>query len=141
MELFGLMCSVPAAFAASAIYFFVLRWLLRRLPWIKTVLVPGSTLVLVGLAVEWILLGTIGTLRSRAAIGPLFFPLHTVLFFLSVPALANLLIVKRDPRERELWAEVAILCSVLAFPVVLIQYSVSETLYGINGTEGPYSAE
>ncbi len=138
MELLGIICSIPAAFAASAIYFVAVRWLLRRQPWIATILGPSSALVLVGLAVEWSLLGTIGTVRSRAVIGPLFYPLHAVLFFLSVPALANLLILKRRAQESQLWVEVAILCTLLALPVVVAQYAVFEALYGVDGNGGPY---
>jgi hypothetical protein len=140
VELFGILCSVPAAFVASAIYFFVVRWLLRGLPKLRAVLIPGSTLVLVALAIEWILLGTIGVVRSRAIIGPSFYPLHLALFVLSVPALANLLIVRKASRDSA-WAEVAIFCTMLALPVVLIQYAVAEALYGIDGAGGPYGAQ
>jgi hypothetical protein len=30
-------------------------------------------------------------------------------------------------------------CTLFAFSLVLLQYGVSEALYGIDGTQGPYS--
>jgi hypothetical protein len=141
VELFGIICSIPAALAASAIYFFAMRWLLRTQPGIATILGPSSALVLAALAVEWTLLGTIGTVRSRAVVGPLFYPLHLVLFLLSLPALANLLILKRRAQESQLLVETAILCTLLALPLVITQYAVSDALYGIDGKGGPYGAD
>ena len=79
-------------------------------------------------------------MRSRALVGPLFYPVHLVLFLLSVPALANLLILTRRSQESQLWVETAILCTLLALPLVVTQYAVSEALYGVDGKGGPYGA-
>jgi hypothetical protein len=137
MELFGIVFAVPAAFVAAAIYARLVRgvlahWLIRRMAlWL-------SIAVLGGLLLEWGALLALGVLRSRAIIGSAFYPLHLILFFLSVPAFANLLVIKRGDTAFGSWLTVALLCSILALPVVLTQYAVAETLYGVDGTGGPY---
>lgn len=97
--------------------------------------------VLAMLMIEWSLLGVVGAVGSREIVGPLFYPLHLVVFFLSVPALANVLLLMR-PR-RGFWRSllVAIACAVFALPVVLTQVAVSEALYGVDGSGGPYDTK
>jgi hypothetical protein len=94
--------------------------------------------VLGGLLVEWGALLTLGAVRSRAAIGPAFYPLHLALFVLAVPALANVLTIKRSGRVLGSWFVVGLVCSAVALPVVVTQYYVAETLYGVDGNGGPY---
>lgn len=124
MELFGIVLAIPAAFIAAAIYSLLMRFVLpyrlinRAALWL-------STAVLGGLLVEWGALLAIGAVRSRAIIGPTFYPLHLVILFLTVPALANLLIIKRGGGMLGSWFAVALLCSVLALPVVVTQYVVA----------------
>jgi len=141
MELYGILCSLPAAFLASAIYSIVLRWLLMRQPWVKAAVIRLSLLVLGALVIEWGLLAFLGAVRTRAVIGPAFYPLHSVVFFLSVPALASLLVTKKQEQLLGSWFVVGLLCACLALPVVLTQYVVSEALYGIDGTGGPYGSQ
>jgi hypothetical protein len=141
MEMFGILGSIPAAFCASAIYAAILRSVILR-PWLKHLLISASAAILGGLGGEWILLGTVGAVRGRQILGPCFYPMHLIVFFLAVPALANLLVLRR--RDSVLgavlgsWVVVGILGAVLALPVVLTQYSVSEALYGVDGQGGPY---
>jgi hypothetical protein len=58
--------------------------------------------------------------------------LHLAVFFLGVPAMANVLVVKK----RETWLgsglAVGAICAGLALLIVLTQYGVSEALYGID---------
>ena len=85
-----------------------------------------------------VLLATIGAVRSRGAIGPAFYAVHIALFFLGTPALANALVLrKRGGMRRWYWAVPA--CTLFAFALVLLQYGVSEALYGIDGMDGPFS--
>jgi hypothetical protein len=137
MELFGIVFAIPAAFIAAAIYVRLVRGVLAY-PFINRVVLWLSEAVLAGLLVEWGALLAVGALRSRAIIGPAFYPLHLVLFFLSVPALANLLVIRMGDTVLGSWLAVALLCSALALPVVLTQYGVAEALYGVDGTGGPY---
>ncbi|HZY30438.1 MAG TPA: hypothetical protein VFF86_02235 [Candidatus Methylomirabilis sp.] len=137
MELFGILFAIPAAFIAAAIYARLIRVVLRyRL--ITRISLWLSGVVLVGLLVEWGALVTVGAVRSRAIIGPTFYPIHLVLLLFALPALANILIVTKGDTMLGSWFMVAFLCSVLAVPVVLTQYGVAEALYGIDGAGGPY---
>jgi hypothetical protein len=54
-----------------------------------------------------------------------------MLFFLTVPAFANSLLLRQHRRFVDRWYVAGFLCTVLAFFLVLLQYSVSESLYGI----------
>ena len=130
MELFGIVLAMPAAFVASAVYSLALRLVLRRWP------LGGAALwcsvgVLTGLVVEWVALAMCGPVQLQQAAHGAFFPLHLVVFFLSIPALANVLVVKRGDTWLGSWIAVGVACALLALPVVLTQYGVSEALYGI----------
>ena len=138
MELFGIVLAVPAAFITAAIYALLMRVVLPHRLITRPVLWL-SIAVLGGLLIEWAALLAVGPLRSRAIMGPAFYPLHLVLFFLAVPALANLFIIKGGgANKRGSWFTVALLSSLLALPLVLTQYVVAEALYGVDGTGGPY---
>jgi hypothetical protein len=137
MELFGILFAIPVAFVAAAVYASLMRFVLRyRL--INRIALWISIAVLGGLLLEWGALLAVGAVRSRAIVGPAFYPAHLVLFFLAVPALANVLIIKKRGTILGAWFMVALLCSVLALPIVLTQYGVAEALYGVDGTGGPY---
>ena len=73
----------------------------------------------------------LGAVRSRAILGPGFYVVHLILFFISVPSLANLLVLRQRRGFVASWYIAAALCTMLAFFLVLLQYSVSEALYGI----------
>ena len=138
MEIFGIVLSVPVAFVASSVYSFVVRWLTSRLPWLAKPALVASIAVLVSLVIEWCLLGVVGAVRSREIIGPIFHPLHLAVFFLSVPALANILVLRKPGSGFWRSMMVGLFCTALALPVVLTQIAVSEALYGIDGSGGPF---
>jgi hypothetical protein len=141
MEIFGILCSIPAAFCASAIYARILRSAILS-PRARRLVLWTSVSVLGSLSGEWILLATVGAVRGRQIVGPSFYPVHLIVFFLAIPALVNILVLTR--RDSILgsvlgaWIVVGILGAVLALPVVLTQYIVSEALYGVDGHGGPY---
>jgi len=95
MELFGILLSVPTAFVAATVYSFTIQRLAARLAWLVKPALITSVIVLVTLVLEWCLLGTMGAVRSREVIGPQFYAIHSAVFFLSLPALANILILGR----------------------------------------------
>jgi len=135
MEMFAIIGAMPAAFVASAIYSRILGKLsptgsLRRF------VLWASLAVLGALVLEWILLATLGAVQCRSMIGPAFYLLHFALFLLAVPSLVNILVIGRTVPVQ--WPVVALLGGLLALPVVLTQYGVSEALYGIDGSGGPY---
>lgn len=138
MELFGIAFSVPVAFVASIVYSLLMRKAVARLPWVRRPVLYGSAAVLALLVLEWCLLGSMGILGSRETIGPAFELAHEVAFFLSIPALANVLVLNRAGGGLAWLLTIGILCAILDLPVVLTQYAVSEALYGIDGTGGPY---
>ena len=141
MELFGIVLSVPAAFVASTVYSFVVQWLMSKLPWLTKPALIVSMVVLAVLVIEWCLLGVVGAARSHEIAGPLFYPLHLVVFFLSVPALANILVLMRPRGGFWRLLLVAMACAVFALPVVLTQVAVSEGLYSVDGSGGPYDTK
>lgn len=135
---------MPAAFVASSIYSSLLTRLLARWPQLKRSLFVASIIALGALAIEVILVTVLGAVRSRELLGPIFYVVHLALFLLSIPSLATLLVIigwERVGWERWLskWQVVASLCAVFALGVVLLQYFVTESLYGIDGTNGPFS--
>jgi hypothetical protein len=138
MEVFGIILSVPAAFLASLVYCYLLAKIVIRLDMLRRAMWLVSVLVLIAFAIEVTLLVTFGAVRSRALIGPMFYVAHTALFFLGTPALANLLVL-RQPRGILRWYWAVPVCTLFAFGLVLLQYGVSEALYGVDGTNGPFS--
>src|SRR2546427_2578816 len=119
MELVAIFFAVPVAFVAACTYACLIRFVLRyRI--VRRIALWVSAAVLVGLLLEWVALVTMGALRSRAIIGAAFYPIHLVIFFLAIPALANLLVIKSAAGGRFGSSfVVALLCSALALPVVL----------------------
>lgn len=136
MELLGIAFSIPISFAASMLYCFFLDRVLLKYEKPSRWLRFSSYFVLALFAAELVAVFTVGAVRSRAILGPSFYVDHLVLFFISVPSLANFLILRRRPVT---WYVAGVLCTVFAFFLVLLQYSVSESLYGIDGDNGPYS--
>lgn len=141
MEIFGIMLAIPAAFIATTIYSLLVRWLTLRLPRLAKPVLMMSIVTLAGLVLEWCLLGAVGTVGSREIIGPAFYPLHLGVFFLSVPALANIMILRGASRGFGRLLMVGVCCAALALPVALTQIAVSEGLYGVDGSGGPYGTK
>ena len=139
MELFGILLSIPATFVASAIYSIILKWFLSRCFWIFKVFFWPSLIILALLFLEFMGVVSVGPLTLRAIIGPAFYPIHFLLFLFSIPCLANLIQIQKAAPFVSRWYIAALACSVFGLCVVLLQYGVSEALYGINGTDGPYS--
>jgi hypothetical protein len=138
MELFGIAASIPGAFVMIALYRLILLKVVARFRWATTLLRPASYVLLGLFAVEIALLVTLGAIQSRALIGPVFFTGHTIVFFLGTPALANIILLRKPAGPAPKWYVVSSLCTVLAFFLVLLQYHVSEQLFGIDGIGGPY---
>jgi hypothetical protein len=139
MELFGIALSIPVAFVASMIYCLFLSRVAFRFTRVCRWLRLTSLLIVILFAIELVLLMSLGAVRSRGVLGPSFYIVHIVLFFVGPPALANLLVLPRRTGVSAEWYVAGVLCTVFAFCLVLLQYSVSESLYGIDGDNGPYS--
>lgn len=131
MELFGIALSVPVAFVASMLYCFFLDRVVLKFERPRRWLRFTSYFVLAFFAAELAMLLTLGAVRSRAIFGPSFYVVHLILFFISVPALANFLVLRQRRGFVANWYIAGALCTVFAFFLVLLQYGVSEALYGI----------
>ena len=79
--------------------------------------------------------------RVRELAGPWFYAVHLLLFVLGTPALANVIVLRPRPKYFRGWFVAVPLCTVLAFGLVLMQYVVSEALYGIEGQDGPFRGD
>ena len=139
MELLGITLSVPVAFFISMLYCFLLAKFVSKLVRFSQWLRMASYVFLSLFAVEVLLLITVGAVRSRGIIGPGFYVAHVVFVFLCPPALANILVLRKQPETSNRWRVGVVLSTIFAFFLVLLQYSVSESLYGIDGENGPYS--
>jgi hypothetical protein len=131
MELFGIALSVPVAFVASMLYCLFLDRVVLKFDGPRRWLLFTSYFVLVVFAAELVLLLTLDAVRSGAILGRTFYVVHLTLFFLGVPSLANFLLLRQRREFVERWYVAGVLCTVFAFFLVLLQYSVSESLYGI----------
>ena len=121
------------------VYCAILAHRIRRVDRLRRWLYAVSIVLLVGFLGEVVLLVTLGAVGSRALVGPAFYVAHSVFFFLGTPALANVLLLRKRGPLVPRWYLAGALCTAFAFCLVLLQYGVSEALYGIDGTNGPYS--
>ncbi len=140
MELLGIISSVPIAFTCSMLYCLLAAKVISESQRLGYVFKFASIFVLAAFVFEIVLLITLGSVRSRGLFGPAFYVTHVTLFFLGPPALANVLILRTRPQKSGQWYVAGFLCTVFAFILVLLQYTVSESLYGIDGEGGPYSS-
>jgi hypothetical protein len=131
MELLGIALSVPIALVASMLYCFFLERVVLKFERPRRWLLFTSYFVLALFAAELVLLLTLGAVHSGAIFGHSFYVLHLALFFLGVPSLANFLLLRQRRRIVDRWYVAGMLCTVFAFLLVLLQYHVSESLYGI----------
>jgi hypothetical protein len=143
MELFGIILSIPAAFVASLVYCVAVAVSVVKFPRLASAMWGASFTVLLMVAAEFILVIVRGAIGTRELVGPSYYPLHVVGFFLGPPSLGNVMLLwRRAPPQGGWWTLVAaavLACTALAFALVLLQYGVTEALYGIDGSGGPYS--
>jgi hypothetical protein len=138
MEVFGIIFSVPVIFAASNIYVFIIgkviarpRFLAGPLWWISVLLVAMAIL-------ESICAMALGPVRLREIIGPSYYGVHVTLFVLAVPGLVNIMKLQERIRFLTKWYVIGTSSALFGLCVILLQYAVSEGLYGIDGMGGPY---
>ena len=139
MEVFAILLSGPAAFVASIAYGLLLTKFVAHIEPLRRLMWAVSVCVLLLLGVEVALLSNVGAIGSRTLIGPAFYPLHTVIFVLGTPALVNLVALWRPGGLRR-WYWVVPFCVIVAMGLTVMQYVVSESLHGMDGTNGPFSS-
>ena len=94
MELFGILLSIPVAFAVSMAYCVFLARVLRRFDRLRVFVYAASIVVLGMFLVELLLLASLGAVGSQTLIGPAFYLGHLTVFLLGTPALANVLVLR-----------------------------------------------
>src|SRR5215471_4746161 len=129
MELLGIVLSVPVALVCCMLYCLLLAKIISRFQRLGRALRFLSLCVLATFIAEITLLITLGSVRSRGLLGPGFYVTHVILFFLGPPALANVLILEDGTKAYSKWYVAGVLCAAFAFFLVLLQYTVSESLY------------
>jgi hypothetical protein len=130
MELFGILFSIPVALAVSMAYCAFLARVLRRFARLRVFVYAASIVVLGTFLVEMSLLASLGAAGSQALIGPAFYLAHLTVFLVGTPALANVLVLRPVSCK---WYVAGAVCTVFAVFLVLLQYGVSEALYGMDG--------
>jgi hypothetical protein len=141
MEIFGIFFSIPVALVASTLYCLYLTRVVSQRASASRWLRRASYFVLFFFVIEVALLIISGAVRSRVVIGSSFYVGHLIIFFLGTPALANLLVLRSGRGFFGKWYVAAVLCTIFAFSLVILQYAVSEALYGIDGENGPFSSQ
>jgi hypothetical protein len=138
MENFGIILSIPAAFINSIFYAFVLRKVTTKLPFLILPLLWISTFVLVASFLEFCCLLAFGTLKLRKTIGEGYYSIHKGLFFLTLPALVNIMRLQNRFSFLSKWYSIGCFCAVVGLCMMIQQYVVSEALFGLDGMDGPY---
>jgi hypothetical protein len=136
MELFAILLSLPVALLLSSVYCLTLAKVIARSQSASHWLRVSSWVIWGILVTELLLLSTLGAVKSRELIGSAFYFTHVSVFILSLPALANLLVLRGGVFVRR-WFLAAAICSVVAVPLVFLQYGVSEALYGVEDALQP----
>ena len=141
MEACGIVLAFPVTFVASLGYTLFALFVLSRWSLLVRVIVAASLAVLMLAATELLLLGTNGILATRATLGSHFEVMHAVVFFLTPPAVANVIVFfpRSRPRRVLVGSVATVITFVTAITLVFWNIHVSETLYGPDGAGGPYS--
>jgi hypothetical protein len=139
MELFGILLSAPFLFVISIVYAVLIRKVTDRWVILTKPILWMSSGIMVLFAIEAIAVVSAGTIEVRKAVGSLYYPVHLLLFFLTVPSIVNVMRLQRRIALVSKWYVIAPVCALLGLGIVLFQYVVSEALFGIDGMSGPYS--
>src|SRR6185369_10207788 len=129
---FGIWILVPVLSVIVSGYCAALGTLVRnREPW-RWLLFAGGCVVLFALLGEVSLLLLVGAKRAEMLVGPGFYGAHLVVVGLAGPSLANVLMLRRREWFLSRWYWAGAACAVFLLGLVLLQYGVSEALFGID---------
>jgi hypothetical protein len=128
---------VTGLIAAPAFCFVLVRFV-RAAPWLAVPLWYAGISIAWVFFVEVVLVMTFGSVTLRDLVGPFSVVVHVVVTFLAAPAVACSLLLGSKQITRW-WPGVAAFCWGIGAFAIFHQYSVMESLYGVDGTGGPYS--
>jgi uncharacterized membrane protein len=117
MESLGIILSVPSAFIASIVFSAILGKVTHKLP---NLIYP------------------IGPIQLQEISGNVYYPLHVVIFLLTLPALSGIMRLQKKFEKLSKWYSIGCFCAVVGLLIVLQQYVVSEAFFGVDGVGGPY---
>ena len=137
MELFGLILAVPVAGFASAIYVWAVLRLVVPRSGLAAALRTLSWLPLLATLSELIFVGAVGPVSARTIVGPAFMAIHS-LFLVTPPAFANVLLLYRRPPSWPRLALAVAASTAISFGLLLFNIVISEALFGIDGSGGPF---
>jgi hypothetical protein len=140
MELFAIALSVPAGLVLGLIYANIASRIVPQYKLLSKFFIVASCIVLSALILEILLLVTLGAINSRGMFGPAFSIMHLIVFMFGAPAVANILTLPQRVRFRGYRLVAGVAFGILFASLVVMQYVVSEELYGIDGDTGPFSA-
>ena len=132
MELYGIALSVPMSFVASIIYSLIVGKITSLWIFLSRPLIWISSLVLVLGVLEVVAVLTLGVVDLQDIVGTQYYRLHLTLFFLVSPSIVNIMKIQQAIPLFRKWYVIGTACSILTLCIVLLQYHVSESLFGIN---------
>ncbi len=138
MESLGIILSVPSAFIASIVFSAILGKVTHKLPDLIYPLKLGFYAVLLTAVVEAIAITTIGPIQLQEISGKFYYPLHVLIFLLTLPALSGTMRLQKKFEKLTKWYSIGCFCAVVGLLIVLQQYVVSEAIFGVDGVGGPY---
>jgi hypothetical protein len=138
VEAFGILLYAIGGLVAAPVFCFALARYSPRFPVFSKRLRGLCGVLLAIFAVELTSVYFAGAVRMRAAVGPVYFPVHALATLLAAPALACALLAGREALARW-WPAVAVVAWCLGVFAIFYQYEVAEALYGVGGYGGPYS--
>jgi hypothetical protein len=141
MEMLGLALAFPTVLVANLAYAAFAGLLLSRIGRLRPWLMWSSSAILALIALDIVLVATIGAVSSRQALGPSYWTLHLVGVFLGAPALANVLLIPGGRAWYHRWYLAAAICYVFGMFLVFFQVGVGDALFGPDGVGGPFSEQ
>jgi hypothetical protein len=138
VEAFGILLYAAGGLFAAPVFCFILVRYAPRFPQLSARARDLSFALLAVFVIDLAAGYFAGAVRARAAVGPVYFPVHAAATLLAAPALACVLLTGRRSVPRW-WPVVAVLAWCLGVFAIFYQYQVAEALYGIGGSGGPYS--
>jgi hypothetical protein len=138
MELFGILIVAMLGVVASPIYCLIVEKVVRRINLLSHVLWWISSMITALFITEIFLVLIFGPVELRRFVGRWFFCIHSISFLSIAPALGALLLLVKKKGKLITWYFVAPICWITGIAAILYQFFVAESLYGVDGSGGPY---
>jgi len=139
MEAFGIAIVILGGLLAAPVFCFLLVKLVAPYSRLSRFAFYAAVVALGIFSVELLFVSVRSAVAARQLVGPLFFPIHTLLTLGSAPALACALLLGRKNIARW-WLAIAAVCWLVGVFSIFYQYGVGEALYGVDFQGGSYSA-